>query len=89
VTAVYDQDWYLGYVMEKEKDLKEAKLTFLEPKGPSGSFNYPAKADILTVPFADILTSVEATTTNGRSYILSKAEQDRASNLLNIKNKKR
>jgi hypothetical protein len=89
VTAVYDQDWYLGYVMEKEKDLKEAKLTFLEPKGPSRSFNYPAKADILTVPFADILTSVEATTTNGRSYILSKAEQDRASNVLNIRNKKR
>jgi len=89
VTAVYDQEWYLGYVLEKDKDLKHAKLTFLEPKGPSRSFNYPYKADILTVPFADILTSVDATTSNGRSYMLSKEEQVKASEILKIRKKQK
>lgn len=89
VTAVYDQDWYLGYVLEKEKDLKQAKLTFQEPKGPSNSFSYPSKADVFTVPFVDILTSVEVTTSNGRSDILSKVEKDKTSEMFKIRNKKR
>ena len=67
MTAVYDQDWYLAYVLHKEKDLKQVTLTFLEPKGPARSFNFSTRDDFLTVPYADILTSVDVTTPNGRT----------------------
>jgi hypothetical protein len=57
---------YLAYVLEKEKDLKQAKMTIPQPKGPSMLFFYPTRADPLAVTFDDILTSVEATTSNER-----------------------
>jgi hypothetical protein len=32
---VYDEEVHLAYVLEKEKDLKQAKMTIPQPKGPS------------------------------------------------------
>ena len=79
VTVTYDQKWYVGYVMEKDCSKKEALVTFLQPNGPSRSFTYPSKDDILIVPFSDILTSVEIQTTNCRTYFVGKKYQERAS----------
>ncbi len=41
----------------------------------SRSFNYPTQADIRTVPFFDILTTIEISTSNVKSYNLIKEEQ--------------
>jgi hypothetical protein len=76
VTVNYDGDLWLVYVVERDTDLRQATVTFLQPKGPAGSFTYPSRPDILTVPFVDILlTTVNVTTTNARSYFLAKKEQ--------------
>ncbi len=47
----------------------------------SRSFNYPTQADILTVPFVDILTTVEISTSNGKSYNHIKEEQVKPSKI--------
>ena len=85
VITVYDQNWYLRYVLENDKVAKEAKITFLKPKGPSSSFSYPTDPETLTVPYVDILASVEVTTPTGRMYIVGNKDQDKASFLLKKK----
>ena len=29
VAVTYDKEWYVGYVMEKDNEKKEAKITFI------------------------------------------------------------
>ena len=82
VTVTYERDWWLGYVLDRNTDLRQATIKFLQPKGPSGSFTYPSRPDILIVPFVDVLTSVEVTTTNARKYSFPKREQEKASKVL-------
>ena len=48
-----------------DPEMQEVTLSFLHPRGPSRSFVYPHKADILTVHISDILTFVEPTTYTG------------------------
>ena len=43
-------------------EMQEVTLSFLHPRGPSRSFLYSHKADILTVHISDILTFVEPIT---------------------------
>ena len=42
VTVVYD--WYLGHILEKARETKQAKITFLEPKDPSRSLKVSTHA---------------------------------------------
>ena len=85
VTAIYDQKWYLACVLETYPDSTEVKLTFLEPNGPSPSFKYPPRPDILIIPEKDILSIVDPQTATGRTYSLSEKETKKASKLLNEK----
>ena len=61
-------------------EMQEVTLSFLHPRGPSRSFLYPHKADILTVHISDILTFVEPTTTLDDT--LTDNEMDRATQAL-------
>jgi hypothetical protein len=85
VTVVYDNAWWLGYVIEKNTEEKTVSVNFLTPRGPSPSFKYPERQDILTVPYCDILSTVSATTTTGRTYIVEVAEQKNATNAIQKK----
>ena len=85
MTAIYDQKWYLACVLETYPDSMEVKLTFLEPNGPSPSFKYPQRPDILIVPEKNILSIVDPQTATGRTYNLSEKEIKKASELLNEK----
>ncbi len=85
MTVVYDNAWWLGYVIEKNTEEKTVSVNFLTPRGPSPSFKYPERQDILNVPYCDILSTVRATTTTGRTYIVEVAEQKNATNALQKK----
>ncbi len=50
VTVVYDNTWWLGYVIDKNTEEKTVSVNFLTPRGPSPSFKYPERQDILNVP---------------------------------------
>jgi len=78
VTVKYDDSWYLGYVIDKDTVNMEVKISFLEPKGPSRSFVFPTRSDILLVPFCDILASVPVSTQTGRTYKLKNSDQEQA-----------
>ena len=85
VTVEYEKEWWLGFVMEKKDDVKEAKIMFLHAKGPSNSFFYLNKADILQVPYNDILSAVDVMTHTGRTYMMTKNCQRKATCMLNNK----
>ena len=63
-----------------DPEMQEVTLSFLHPRGPSRSFVYPHRADILTVHISDIMTFVEPTTYTGRTYTLT--EMDSATQAL-------
>ena len=46
-----------GYVTGNDPEMQEVTLSFLHPHGPSRSFVYPHRANILTVHISDIVTS--------------------------------
>lgn len=73
VTAVYEGNWWLGYVLQKNEELDEVQITFLHPSGPSTSFSYPRNADVLWVSVVDVLTKVPVTPT-GRSCVLLESD---------------
>ena len=78
VTVAYDGHWWVAYVMEKTPENREVKVTFLHPHGPNPSFVYPARPDELILPYSDVLTQVEASTTNGRTYTICKKVTSKA-----------
>ena len=82
VTAIYDGAWWVACVTGTNPEMQEVTLSFLHPRGPSRSFLYPHKADILTVHISVILTFVEPTTYPGRTYTLTDNEMDRATQAL-------
>ena len=85
MTVVYDKAWWLGYVIEKNKEDKTVSVNFLPPMGPSPSFKYQDRQDILTVPYCDILSTISTTTKTGRTYVVEEAEQKNAINALQKK----
>eukprot|EP00731_Ephydatia_muelleri_P007129 Em0003g1377a len=85
VTVMYDNKWYLACVLQTFPSTVEVELSCLEPAGPSSSFVYPRKADILIIPATNVLTIVDPATTTGRTYTLSEAECSIASQKLQVK----
>lgn len=77
VTALYDEHWWLAYVMDVIPADEEAELNFLHPHGPSPSYCYPRHSDTLRVHVSDIITHVHPTTDTGRTYKLSKEDADK------------
>ena len=58
------------------------EVIFLLPHGPAQSFKYPTQPDILIMNIKDILTTVNLTTTTGRTYTLAKHEEEQATGTL-------
>ena len=59
--------WWVACVLQTEVN-DEVKVSFLHPNGPSRSFRYPHRPDILNIPLSDILTKVDPRTVTGRVY---------------------
>lgn len=74
ITVAYEANWWLGYVLQKNEELDEVKVTFLHPPGPSTSFTYPRNADILWVSVMDVLMKVDPVTPTGRTYVLLESD---------------
>ena len=81
-TAVYGGNWWVAYVTGTDPEMQEVTLSFLHPHGPSKSFYYPHKPDILTVHISDILTLVDPVTSTGRTYSLTDNEMDSTAHAL-------
>ncbi|KAL5468830.1 hypothetical protein EMCRGX_G029952 [Ephydatia muelleri] len=83
--CIYGDAWWLALVVETFHDRNEAKMKFLHPAGPSPSFSFPIKDDILIMGSTDILMKANPNTPTGRVYHLTCAEAAEASRLLRLK----
>ena len=79
VTCVYEHKWWLGCVLQVEKDDPLVTVSFLHPHGPCSSFRYPAAPEVHTLIIRDILTSVDPRSRSGRVYTLTSIEMKAAS----------
>jgi hypothetical protein len=41
IAIVYEDHWWLGFVLEKYEENEEYKIRFLHPHDPSASFVFP------------------------------------------------
>jgi len=82
VTAVYNDQWWIGCVLHKDQDSREIKINFLCPQGPSHSFKYPAIQNILVIPHKDVLTKVDPRTVTGSTYTITNQESKTATDKL-------
>ena len=73
VACVYESKWWVGLVIEVDRENQDVLTKFMEPHGPSRSFHWPEhRDDICWVPMAHVLAKVEVpTTASGRQYHLS------------------
>ena len=62
-------------------------MTFLCPQGPSHSFKYPPKQNIITISYTDVLTKVDQRTLTGCTYTITKLESKAATDKLWKKHK--
>ena len=81
-----DEEWWVACVLQVSEDSEQVCVSFLHPHGPSRSFKYPARPDILTIPVEDVLTSVDPRTARGRTYTLTQREMQAATEKLNLWN---
>ena len=58
VSALYDDNWYIGIVQHIDKTNKDVFLQLMHPKGPSHYFYWPENEDVCWVPFQHILCGV-------------------------------
>ena len=73
VSYKYDDDWYVGAVLDVSVDNGYVQINSLMPKGPSDGFRYPNRKD---EPIQHIIRVVDLATTNHRQYVLEKTMQD-------------
>ena len=79
VAVEFDGVWWLAYVDKVDVSRKEILVNFLHPNGPSASYVYPRRQDLLFVDASDILTTLNPNTVTGRTYTLSTEDESNAS----------
>ena len=69
VMCMYNEEWWVACVLQVSEDSEQVRVSFLHPNGPSRSFKYPARPDILTIP-----VGVDPRTAKGHTYTLTQRE---------------
>ncbi|PIM96685.1 hypothetical protein magtcs_170 [Candidatus Hodgkinia cicadicola] len=79
ITTVYDNQWWLAYVLAKNEDNDEqVKVTFLHP-----SFAYPRRPVILWLSVNDVLCKVQTVTPTGRIYRIPESDEIKTNEAFN------
>lgn len=74
VTCLFDDEWWVECVLQVSEDNEYVRVSFHHPCGPSRSFKYPARPDILTLPVENVLTKVDPRTARKHTYTLTQKE---------------
>ena len=75
VAVVYDQDWYVGLIEERDGD--EYMINFMHPRNPPGSVHWPARKDSCLTPLNNILCQIQVpdpSTNRAREFVLQDNE---------------
>ena len=84
VTAVHNSQWWVACALCAYEDSREIKINFRCPQGPSPSFKYPSKQNVLVISQNDVVTKVDSRTVTGRTYTVTKQESKAATNKLKV-----
>ena len=79
VAAVYDRDWYIGFLEKKDTEAMEYSISFMHPKMTSTSLHWPSRPDTCLCPVDRVLCCVSPplfTSSAARSYKLEKKDYD-------------
>jgi len=76
VACVYEAEWWVGIILEIDKDQGDVRIDFMHPHGPSQSFYWPHLDDICWVLITHIFCGVEVpSTATGRQYNLREKDK--------------
>ena len=87
VAVVYDEMWWIGYVHNVDENDRNVKIDLLCPLGPSQSFRYPSKQNIVVVRYSDVITKVDPRTVTGHTHTISKQESKTVTDKLKARKK--
>ena len=59
VVAIYDNNWYIGFITETDADSGDTKVNFMNPKGPAAYFDFPNHEDVCWIPTSHLLCCIE------------------------------
>ena len=80
ISCLYEGTWWIGIVMEIDKEQNDACIKFMHPHGPARSFHWPEQEDVCWVPMVHILVKISVpSTTTGRQYYLNPRDAIRIS----------
>ena len=65
VAAIYESRWYVGQVLEYDKDDQEYNINFMV--AGKNSFKWPAKPDQIWIPSSDVLCSLDEPIKQGKT----------------------
>ena len=85
VICVYDQQYYVGIIMEVCVENLDVKVKFMHPHLPSPMFKWPARDDLCWVPNAhicSIIAAPELKSQNARQYYFDKKECEKIEKIL-------
>ena len=70
---MYDNNWWIGPVIEKDDEECDIKVKFLHPKGPSKYFQWPQRDDICYIPNNCVLKVIDVPVASslGRNYVVA------------------
>lgn len=83
LVSFYNDAWWLCYILDKNADDNELKVTFLHPPGPAHSFFYPSVPDILWISSTNVICKVNPITPTGRTYTLLPDETNKIVKMFN------
>jgi len=84
VAVVYDRDWYIGLIDEKDGD--EYTINYMHPKNPRGTVHWPARKDSCLTPAKNILCEIQVpacSTNTARGFSLQEKEYTAIEQLFN------
>lgn len=58
VIIVYEEKWWVGFIVDKYYEVDEFSASLMEPSGPSTSYRYPTLPKIVTASFETIIHEV-------------------------------
>ena len=71
---IYDDRSWVTYTNEAYPEKSEIAVNVLYPSGPSPSFVYPSRPDMLVMDTSDVILQLHPTTKTVRTYYLPEEE---------------
>ena len=87
IAAIYDDQWWLGMVLEVDNEHEDYKVRFLHPAGPSPTFHWPQFEDECYVIREQVLLTIAPlnASPSGRQYTLPKETESKIVKLFEVK----